>query len=348
MACNAKTLNVQMGKNDYRDNSKDSIKEFQRTVAEKQRGKRLDQYLIQAGIGISRNLTQKLIEQGKVLVNGQPVKASYRVKTEDDISVRFEVQSAPEVRAEDIPLDIVYEDAEIIVVNKDKGIVVHPARGNFEHTMVNALLNHCGGLPTLGDKVRPGVLHRLDKDTTGLILFAKTDEALRILSKAIEQRRVQKVYDVICWNYPGMPEGTIEAPIGRSGLDRKKMAVTPLSSKSATTRYSVEQRFLIASYLKVRLITGRTHQIRVHLKHVGCPVVGDKDYGGRSPGVIKRGTFLPQFKEILKLIDRQALHSSEMMFAHPRTGKKVKFNAPLPDDMKQVFAYLKSIKTTRK
>lgn len=333
-----------MEEHNHPDSPKSESKEFRRSVAEKQRGKRIDQYLIQAGIGVSRNLTQKLIEQGKVLVNGHPVKASYRVKTDDRIAVRFEVQSAPVIQAEEIPLHIIFEDEDIIVVNKDKGIVVHPARGNFEHTMVNALLGHCGGLPTLGDKVRPGVLHRLDKDTTGLILFAKTDDALRQLSKAIEQRKVEKTYDVVCWNYPGMPEGMIEAPIGRSGLDRKKMTVTPLSSKCATTEYKVQKRFLIASYLKVRLITGRTHQIRVHLKHVGCPVVGDKDYGGRSPGVIKKGFYLRQFREILKLIDRQALHSSEMAFVHPRTKKKMHFTAPLPDDMEQVLSYLKSMK----
>jgi len=316
-------------------------KEFKRIVSEKQRGKRIDNYLMISGIGISRNLTQKLIDQGKVLVNNHSVKHSYRVKTNDEICVRFELEPAPEIKAEDIPLKIIYEDNDIIVVNKDKDMVVHPARGNFEHTMVNALLHHCGRLPTLGDKVRPGVLHRLDKDTTGLILFAKTDEALRILGRAIEKRHVKKKYDVLCWNYPGMPEGVIEAPIGRSGLDRKKMTVTPLSSKLATTEYVVLERFTIATYLKVSLITGRTHQIRVHFKHIGCPIVGDKDYGGRSPGAIRRGKDLPLFKEILKLIDRQTLHASELIFNHPGTNREMKFTAPLPEDIKSVLSYLR-------
>lgn len=318
------------------------VKEFKRTVAERQRGKRIDQYLIISGIGISRNLTQKLIEQGKVLVNNHPVKPSYRVKTTDNICVRFEMGPALKITAENIPLNIVYEDDDIIVINKHKGIVVHPARGHFEHTMVNALIYHCKGLPTLGDKVRPGVLHRLDKDTTGLILFAKTDHALTTLSRAIEKRVVKKKYDVLCWNYPGLKEGVIEAPIGRSGLDRKKMSVTPLSSKLATTQFSVLERFPIATYLKVFLITGRTHQIRVHFKHIGCPIVGDKDYGGRSPGVIRKGKDLPIFKEILKLIDRQALHASEIIFNHPKTNEKIKFTAPLPEDLQNVLSYLKT------
>ncbi len=317
-------------------------KKFERTVAEKQRGKRIDHYLIGAGIGVSRSMTQKLIEQGKVLVNGHSVKRSYRVKTEDHITVNFKLTPVPKVKAENIPLDIIYEDDDIIVVNKAKGMVVHPARGNFEHTMVSALLYHCGNLPTLGDKIRPGVVHRLDKDTTGLIIFAKTDYSLSTLSRAIEKRLVQKRYDVICWGFPGLNRGVIEAPIGRSGLDRKKMVVTPLSSKPATTRFYVIERFRIATYLKVYLITGRTHQIRVHFKHIGCPIVGDKDYGGRSPAVIKKSTDLEQFKKILQLIDRQALHARELVFNHPRTDKKLKFTAPLPEDFSRVLSFLRT------
>ena len=317
-------------------------KEFKRSVAEKQRGKRIDQYLIISGIGISRNLVQKLIEQGKVLVNNHSVKPSYRVKINDEIEVRFEMESAPEIKSENIPLDIIYEDDDLIVVNKQKGIIVHPARGNFEHTMVNALLFHCARLPTLGDRIRPGVLHRLDKDTTGLILFAKTDQALSTLGKAIEKRKVKKKYDVLCWNYPGINEGVIETPIGRSGLDRTKMTVTPLASRLATTKFAVLERFSIASYSKVWLITGRTHQIRVHFKHIGCPIIGDKDYGGRNPGTIKKTKDLPIFREIMRLIDRQALHASELVFDHPRTNKKMEFSAPLPQDIKNVLVYLRT------
>ncbi len=316
-------------------------REFSRIVSEKQRGTRIDQYLIASGIGISRNLTQKLIAQGKVLVNGHAVKPSYRVKINDEIIVRLKLEPAPEVKAENIPLHIIYEDDDLIVVNKHKGIIVHPARGNFEHTMVNALLYHCARLPTLGDRIRPGVLHRLDKDTTGIILFAKTDQALSTLGSAIARREVKKKYDVICWNYPGLSEGIIETPIGRSGLDRKKMTVTPLASKLAKTKFFVLERFPPATYAKVWLITGRTHQIRVHFKHIGCPIIGDRDYGGRSPGVIKKTKYLAMFKEILKMIDRQALHAVEISFIHPRTKKEMQFTAPLPDDMQNVLAYLR-------
>ncbi len=317
-------------------------KEFKRIVAEKQRGKRIDHYLIISGIGVSRSMTQKLIDHGKVIVNERTVKHSYRVKTGDQIMVRFELKPAPEIQPENIPLNVIYEDGDIIIINKDKNMVVHPARGNFEHTMVNALLYHCGRLPTLGDKIRPGVLHRLDKDTTGLILFAKTDHALRTLGKLIEKRQLKKTYRVLCWNYPGMPEGVIEAPIGRSGIDRKKMVVTPLSAKDATTQFAVIERFSAATYLAVSLITGRTHQIRVHFLHIGCPIVGDKDYKGRSPGVIQKAKDLPVFKEVLKLIDRQALHAAELEFMHPTAKKKMKFTAPLPDDITQVLSYLRS------
>lgn len=315
--------------------------EFRRKVSEKQWGTRLDQYLYISGIGLSRSLIQKLIKQKKVMVNNKPVKCSYRVKEGDEIYAVFELQESPEINPENIPLDVIYEDGDIIVVNKPRGIIVHPARGHFEHTMVNALLYHCGRLPTLTDEVRPGVLHRLDKDTTGLIIFAKTDEALSSLGKAIARREVQKKYDVLCWNFPGMKEGIIEAPIGRSSVIRTKMTVTPLSSKTATTKYLVLEKFQVASYLKVWLITGRTHQIRVHLNYIGCPVIGDKDYGGRNPGVIKNSAYLKHFQEILKLIDRQALHASELIFNHPRTKKVLYFSAPLPDDMRMVLEYLR-------
>ncbi len=318
-----------------------TLQEFRRKVSEKQWGTRLDQYLYISGIGLSRNLIQKLIKQKKVLVNNKPVKCSYRVKEGDEIYATFELQTGLEIKPENIPLDIIYEDNDIIVVNKPKGIIVHPARGHFEHTMVNALLHHCGRLPSLTDEVRPGVLHRLDKDTTGLIIFAKSDEALSNLGKAIARREIQKKYDVLCWNYPGMNAGIIEAPIGRSCVMRTKMTVTPLSSKMATTKYLVLEKFPIASYLKVWLITGRTHQIRVHLNYVGCPVIGDKDYGGRSPNVIKKSAYLSNFQEILKLIDRQALHASELEFKHPRTKQLLHFSAPLPDDMKIILEYLR-------
>jgi 23S rRNA pseudouridine1911/1915/1917 synthase len=317
--------------------------EFKRIVSEKQWGTRIDQYLILSGIGVSRNLIQKLIRQGKVLVNERPVKPAYRIKEGDKVYVRFEQFTSPELQPENIPLDIIYEDEDIIVLNKPAGIVVHPARGNLKHTLVSAVLFHCGRLPSLSDAVRPGVLHRLDKDTTGLIIFAKNDAALSNLGKMIARREIQKQYAVIAWGFPGLYQGMVEAPIGRSGLDRTKMTVTPLSSKLAATKFKVLERFPFASYLKVWLITGRTHQIRVHLKHIGCPVVGDYDYGGRDPSVIKKSEHLPYFKAVLGLIDRQALHAAELVFKHPRTGRELHLTAPLPRDMQDVLDYLRLV-----
>ena len=315
--------------------------EFKRVVSEKQWGTRIDQYLSISGIGISRNLIQRMIRDGRVLVNDKPVKPSYRVKQDDHVLVRLALRTGLEIQPENIPLDIIHEDDDIIVLNKPAGIIVHPARGNMQHTLVNAVLYHCGRLPSLNDAIRPGVLHRLDKETTGLIIFAKTDEALSRLGTMIAQRRIQKRYEVVCWGFPGLYEGMIEAPIGRSGLDRTKMTVTPLSSKQAATRIKVLERFPIASHLKVWLITGRTHQIRVHLKHIGCPVVGDHDYNGRNPEVIKESEHLPHFKKILELIDRQALHAAELDFEHPRTGKPLHLAAPLPPDIETVLEYLR-------
>jgi 23S rRNA pseudouridine1911/1915/1917 synthase len=317
--------------------------EFKRTVSEKQWGTRIDHYLIRSGIGVSRSLIQKLIRQGRVLVNDRPVKPAYRLKEGDHVFVRFEMFVSAEIKPVDIPLDIIYEDEDILVLNKPAGIIVHPARGNLEHTLVNAVLFHCGQLPSLGDAVRPGVLHRLDKDTTGLIIFAKTDAALTSLGKMIAGRKIQKRYEAVCWDFPGLYEGMIEAPIGRSGLDRTKMTVTPLSSKLAATKFKVLERFPFASHLKVWLITGRTHQIRVHLNHIGCPVVGDPDYGGRNPSVIKQSAYLPHFRKILELIDRQALHAAELEFQHPRTGLLMKLSAPLPPDILRVLEYLRLI-----
>lgn len=319
------------------------FQEFKRTVSDKQWGTRIDQYLLVSGIGLSRNLVQRLIKDGTVKINGRVVKPAYRVKEGDEVAVRLEVETSREIQAEDIPLDIIHEDDDIVVVNKPKGIVVHPSRGHPQHTMVNALIHHCGHLPSLADETRPGVLHRLDKDTTGLIIFAKTDQALSILGKALEQRRIDKRYLVLCWGFPGQYEGTIEAPIGRSSLDRMKMTVTALSSRLATTKYQVLERFGIASYLKVGLVTGRTHQIRVHMKHLGCPVIGDKDYGGRTPEVIKRSEDLVHFRAIMELIDRQALHAAEISFNHPRTGVPVRFEAPIPEDMRQVLDCLRHV-----
>ncbi len=319
-------------------------KEFERIVSEKMWGKRLDHYLLLSGIGISRNRVHKLIKSGAVLVNNDKSKPGYTVKPGDHIKAQFELEHDLKITAEPMKLDILYEDNEVLVVNKPAGMVVHPARGHSHGTLVQGLLHHCHNLPEHPDsKIRPGVIHRLDKDTTGLLLFAKTDDALSMLGQAIEARKITREYLALAWgNFP-QDKGTIEAPIGRNILDRKKMAVTPFSAKKAATGFEVTERFNIATYLKLKLLTGRTHQIRVHLSHYGHPVVGDPEYGGRSKTIIKSQVDMTIFKKVLSIIDRQALHAYKLGFNHPHTGKYMEFTSPLPSDFANVLKYLRSV-----
>lgn len=318
-------------------------KEFSRIVSEKMRGNRLDHYLLISGIGISRNRIIKLIQSGQILVNSKIAKPSYRVKTGDEIIARFELPKELEVLAEPMDLDIAYEDDYLIVVNKPKGMIVHPARGNIHGTLVQGLLYHCGNLPQKPkQKIRPGVVHRLDKDTTGLLVFAKTDDALSFLGKEIENRRINRDYLALVWGDLAMSDGTIEAPIGRHTLDRKKMAVTPFAAKEAITHFEVLERFKIVTYIRLRLLTGRTHQIRVHMLHYGHPIVGDPDYGGRNKNLVAKKEDLPIFKNVLGIIDRQALHATKLGFTHPMTKKYLEFTAPLPEDMERLLAYFHS------
>ncbi len=319
-------------------------KEFERVASEKMWGKRLDHYLLLSGIGISRNRVHKLIKAGAVLVNDAVSKPGYTVKPGDKIKAHFELEYDLKITGEPMDIDIVYEDNEVIVVNKSAGVVVHPAKGHGHGTLVQGLLYHCRNLPEHPDsKIRPGVIHRLDKDTTGLLLFAKTDDALSLLGRAIEARKITREYLAIAWgNFP-QDKGLIEAPIGRNILDRKKMAVTPFSAKTAATGFEVIKRFNIATYLRLRLLTGRTHQIRVHLTHYGHPVVGDPEYGGRSKTIINQQSDVAIFKKILSIINRQALHAHKLGFIHPRTGKYIEFTAPLPEDIANLLKYLHSL-----
>jgi len=319
-------------------------KEFERHVSEKMWGKRLDHYLLLSGIGISRNRVNKLIKAGAVLVNGAVSKPGYTVKPGDKIKAHLELKYDLKITAEPMDIDIVYEDNEIIVVNKPVGVVVHPARGHSHGTLVQGLLYHCRNLPQHPDsKIRPGVIHRLDKDTTGLLLFAKTDDALTFLGKAIAARKITREYLAIAWGDFPQDKGMIEAPIGRNSLDRKKMAVTPFSAKTAATSYEVIERFNIATYLRLKLLTGRTHQIRVHLNHYGHPVAGDADYGGRSKNLINKKSEVAIFGKILSIINRQALHAHRLGFIHPRTGRYLEFTAPLPEDFTALLNFLKTI-----
>jgi len=218
---------------------------------------------------------------------------------------------------------------------------VHPARGNRDNTLVNGLLHHCRALPLRSDSaVRPGVVHRLDKDTTGVLMFAKTDAALANLGHQIEHRTVVREYLSFAWGDFELEEGTVDAPIGRHAIDRTRMSVTPFAARTAVTHYRVLRRYDACTYLSLRLKTGRTHQIRVHMQHIGHPVVGDPEYGGRSLSVLRHHGHAHVFHECLTIMKRQALHATRLGFSHPRSGKYVEFTSPLPDDMERLLDYL--------
>lgn len=299
---------------------------------------RLDKYLYIAGLGISRSQIQKLIENGNVLVNDKPTKSHIILKQGDKVSVHYNKPEPFKVIAEEMPLDIVYEDDDIIVINKPPGMVTHPAPGHLQSTLVNALLGHCE-LSRETDRTRPGVIHRLDKDTSGLLIFAKSNSALLSLAQQIESRSIKRRYRALVWGKIVSSEGTIDAPIGRHTIERKIMAVTPLRSRAAITHFKVISRFKHITELQVHLETGRTHQIRVHFSHIGNPIVGDPTYGGR-----KQLTEVPadDFKKIMDLMTRQALHAEHIEFKHPISKKHLALTAPLPEDMKELINYLSS------
>jgi len=271
----------------------------------------------------SRTYAQKLLKKGKVAVNGQTVKASYLLQTGDLITLDFEEPKPPTVEAEDIPLDILYEDQDLVVVNKPRGLVVHPAPGNQQGTLVNALLNHCTDLSGIGGVIRPGIVHRLDKDTSGVLVVAKNDQAHLTLARQLKQRTMARIYLALAHGRLPAPEGTVSAPIGRHPVHRKKMAVRA-DGRPATTHYRVLEELGPYTFLQLKLDTGRTHQIRVHLQYIGHPVAGDQVYGrGTEPFAI----------------DGQALHAAALRLLHPRTGQVMEFTAPLPADFQAALAY---------
>lgn len=295
-------------------------------------GKRLDIYL--SGLeelSLSRSQIQRLLKEGSITVNQKRVKPNHKIRAGEEVTVMIPPPQTLEVLPEDIPLDIYYEDESVIVVNKPPNMVVHPAAGNWSGTLVNALLFHCKNLSGIGGKIRPGVIHRLDKDTSGLLVFAKDDNAHKVLSKQIKERLVKRRYlAIVLGDLEG--SGKIEAPIGRAITDRKRMSVKTKKGREAITYYRVLDRLGQATLVEVTLETGRTHQIRVHFSHIKHPVLGDPVYGG-SP-------LKTQDSRLKTLVKRQMLHAETLGFFHPKTGEYLEFSSPMPEDMDEVLNFL--------
>ena len=294
-------------------------------VNENDKGKRLDIYIAENFNELSRTMIKKLIESNNVLVNDKSEKVSYKVQANDNISIDVPEAKETKLKAQEIPLDIIYEDSDIIVVNKPKGMVVHPANGNPDGTLVNAILSICkNSLSGIGGELRPGIVHRLDKDTSGLIIVEKNDKAHINMSEQIKERNVKKTYIALVRGNVPEEEATINMPIGRSTKDRKKMAVTK-NGKQAITHFKVLKRYSKYTLLEIKIETGRTHQIRVHMAEIGYPVVGDAVY---SNGKNEFG------------IEGQMLHAYKLEFMHPITNKHMELTAPLPQYFEEILKKL--------
>ena len=301
------------------------LKELKLIVTEQYVGERLDTYVSSLNSDMSRSNCQRLIKEGNVLVNGNSSKESYRVKLGDEVLVKIEPPKEAKIEAQEIPLDIVYEDNDIIVINKEKGMVVHPGNGNMDGTLVNAVLSHAkDSLSGIGGEIRPGIVHRLDKDTSGLIIVAKNDNAHINVSEQIKNHEVTKIYTALVRGNIEEDEATIDMPIARDERDRTKMA-TNIDGKEAVTHFKVIKRYYDYTLLRVKIDTGRTHQIRVHMAKIHHPVIGDEVYSNGKNEFNVKG---------------QLLHSTILEFKHPRTGEKLHFEAPLPDEFKNVLEIL--------
>ncbi|MCH7677977.1 RluA family pseudouridine synthase [candidate division KSB1 bacterium] len=307
---------------------------FEVVVPSHQGKQRLDKFLAQQIASVSRARLQKLIQEELVRVNGQPAKASHLVLPGEKVEVCVPKPTPVDILPENIPLNIVYEDVHLLVLNKAAGMVVHPAFGNYSGTLVNALLYYCGDLSSVGGRKRPGIVHRLDKDTSGLMVVAKNDAAHQSLSNQFKQRETEREYQAICWGRFKKRKGKIETFIARSPKDRKRMTVQ-LSGRLAITNYDVLETHWVHSLVKLNLETGRTHQIRVHLSYLGHPVFGDAEYGGRNRQLGNLANDERQFAgELLLRMDRQSLHAKVIGFTHPAKNEFMRFDSELPEDMK--------------
>jgi 23S rRNA pseudouridine1911/1915/1917 synthase len=310
-------------------------------VTPEESGQRLDAVLAGCWPDLSRARIQRLMKDGQVSVAGKPVRPKDTARTGETVTVSVPDPEPTHIAPEPIPLEIVYEDADLLVVNKPPGLVVHPGAGNRSGTLVNALVHHLPGLAAVGGVERPGIIHRLDKGTSGLLLVAKNDITHRRLTAAMSRREIKRTYQVLVWGIPDPPEGRMDAPIARHPRDRKRMAVVE-GGREAATRYRVRQDFGWAAWVECELETGRTHQIRVHLGHIGHPALGDPAYGGGP----RRALNLPQglrrlARVVTGALQRPALHAARLGFPHPTTGSPVTLETQLPEDFAGVLEILR-------
>jgi 23S rRNA pseudouridine1911/1915/1917 synthase len=293
-------------------------------------GERVDKHIaeVMTDPSVSRSQVQEWIRIGAVSVNGRPVKANTKLAIGDGISVTLPEAEPLEAQPENIPLDVVYEDGYVIVINKPRGMVVHPAAGHPSGTVVNALLYHCKDLSGINGVMRPGIVHRIDKDTSGLLMIAKNDLAHASLAEQLKEHTVNRRYSALVYGVMQHDKGTVDAPIGRANHDRKLYVVTDKNSKHSITHFAVLERFDEYTLLELKLETGRTHQIRVHMKYIGFPLVGDPVYGGKSGRTLG--------------MKGQALHAGILGFNHPRTGEYLEFTVPIPEDMEHSLNILRT------
>jgi 23S rRNA pseudouridine1911/1915/1917 synthase len=310
------------------------------TVAEDRQGERLDAFLASTQAELTRSAVQRLIAQGMVRVDGKEVKSSHKLAQGEEVTISVPPPEPSTAMPEDMDLVILFEDADLIVVNKPAGLTVHPGAGISSGTLVNGLLGHCSDLSGIGGEIRPGIVHRIDKDTTGILVVAKNDAAHQGLSAQFSQHTVKRVYYALVFGSPRTDKGRIEGEIGRHPVDRKKMSGNAKHGRHAVTHWKVLARYSGVSLLKMMLETGRTHQIRVHLSEAKHPLLGDSVYGGDARlGNIKDA----KLKSLIKELGRQALHAKTLGFIHPSSGEYIEFDSELPEDMQRIIDYLDKI-----